>query len=288
MLQKFQKTAGILLLLVCCIPIVTAQSVYQPKDSIQFFKLMGRLKSEKQINSLSNGAIETAMLLLDAPYKGGTLEVTMEEALVVNLTEFDCVTLVETSVTFAEMLSRNETSFADYCRALQAIRYRNGIIDQYPSRLHYFEDWIFDNSKKGFIKDITGDIGGIPYPKKVSYMSGHPCEYEKLATNPDFVERIRQAEDTINQHTFHYIPKERLREAKTLIKTGDIIAITIAMEAMDIGHTGFAFWKDGDLFLLHASSEYKKVMYTLKPLQEYLAGNKSQTGIMVLRLLDKK
>jgi hypothetical protein len=38
------------------------------------------------------------------------------------------------------------------------------------------------------------------------------------------------------------------------------------------------------VYLLHASSDAGRVLISEKPLAEYLAGNKSQTGIMVARL----
>jgi hypothetical protein len=261
-----------------------AQPIFQQADSVKFNILVSQLNPWNRIQDPADIAIKTAALLINSPYKPGTLEITQDETLIINLTAFDCVTLVETSVAFAEIITGSKSVFTQYCEALRGIRYRNGIIDQYPSRLHYFEDWILDNTRKGILMDITKDIGGIPYLKKVSYMSQHFVEYEKLKDEPAFVDAIKAAEDHINQHDFYYIPKDKLDQVQSFIHPGDIIAITTTQEGMDISHTGFAYWKDGELCLLHASSEFKKVMITQKPMKEYLACNKSQTGIMVLRL----
>ena len=44
------------------------------------------------------------------------------------------------------------SSFADN---LQKIRYRDGVIDGYTSRLHYTSDWIENGVRQGFLEDVT-------------------------------------------------------------------------------------------------------------------------------------
>ena len=44
---------------------------------------------------------------------------------------------------------------------LEYIRYRGGKKDGFSSRLHYALDWIYDNERKGIIKNITADLKGI-------------------------------------------------------------------------------------------------------------------------------
>ena len=53
-----------------------------------------------------------------------------------------------------------------------------------------------------------------------------------------------------------------------------------------LGFSCFAIWKNGRVHLFHASSTNKKVEISEKPLAEYLAGNKSQSGVIVCRLVD--
>ncbi|WP_373397222.1 N-acetylmuramoyl-L-alanine amidase-like domain-containing protein [Algoriphagus halophilus] len=69
------------------------------------------------------------------------------------------------------------------------------------------------------------------------------------------------------------------------IQSGDLIAITTSMSNLDVVHTGFAIEKNGRIHLLHASSKNQEVEISEKPLSDYLAGNKSQSGIMVARLV---
>ena len=40
------------------------------------------------------------------------------------------------------MPEKGNTTFDDYKAELEKIRYRDGVIDGYASRLHYFCDWI--------------------------------------------------------------------------------------------------------------------------------------------------
>ena len=82
------------------------------------------------------------------------------ERLVVNLREFDCFTFVENVVALAWLLKSREKSFEGFRRLLRKIRYRNGRLQGYSSRLHYFSDWIHDNQKKGIVRDVTADNRG--------------------------------------------------------------------------------------------------------------------------------
>ena len=71
---------------------------------------------------------------LGTPYVAHTLDLEGEERLIVNRQEVDCILFVE--YTLAEALG------GSFNENLQRIRYRNGVIDGYTSRLHYTSDWI--------------------------------------------------------------------------------------------------------------------------------------------------
>ena len=64
-------------------------------------------------------------------------------------------------------------SYDAYRKELTSIRHRGGVINAYASRLHYFTDWASDNEKKGILLDRTKELGGLPYRKKVYFMSDH-------------------------------------------------------------------------------------------------------------------
>jgi hypothetical protein len=227
--------------------------------------------------------IEIGQWFLNTPYVEKTLELPGEEKLVINLMGLDCTTYLETVVTLARLAQKGEYSFEDYKRELEFLRYQDGIRKDYPSRLHYFSDWIYQNEQKGIIKDVTKEIGGKPYVNIPSFMSSNPQYYAQLG-NPDFVKRLKVAEAEISKRTYHYIPKEEISKNEQHIKSGDLIAITTSMQNLDIVHVGFAIEKEGRIHLMHAGTKNMKVEISEMPLHDYLKGNKSQSGIMVARL----
>ncbi len=65
---------------------------------------------------------------------------------------------------------------------------------------------------------------------------------------------------------------------------GDILGITTNIDGLDYAHNGLAIHQNGRIYMLHASSDFKKVMITQEPLSDYLMQMKHMTGISVLRL----
>jgi hypothetical protein len=173
----------------------------------------------------------------------------------------------------------------DYEKELEFLRYRDGVRTDYPSRLHYFSEWIYDNAQKGILNDITKDIGGKVYANNPSFMSANPKFYAQLS-NEAYIDQIKIAEAGIAKRTYYYLPKEDVQSHEKMIKPGDLIAITISMDNLDISHVGIAVEKNGRIHLLHASSTSKQVEISEKPLSDYLLSHKSQSGIMVCRLRD--
>jgi hypothetical protein len=232
--------------------------------------------------------VEIGKSFLGVDYIANLLEQPGAERLVVNLRGLDCVLFCENALVFARCIKKNKTTFDDYKAELQYIRYRGGIIDQYPSRLHYFSDHIYDNEKKRVVKNVTNEIGGVPFRKTVNFMSTHPDSYIKLKENPDFVKVIQKQEEAINKRTMYHIPKDHVRKVAPKIHSGDIIAITTEIDGMDVSHTGIAIWQNDSLHLMHAPLSGHQVQITEKNLADYLAANKKQLGIMVARPLEPK
>jgi hypothetical protein len=233
--------------------------------------------------SMNDVVVEVGTWFLSTPYVEKTLELPGDEPLVINLTGLDCTTYLETVVTFARLAKMNKFTIPDYEKELEYLRYRNGERDHYPSRLHYFSDWIDNNEAKGILENVTKSIGGEIYVNRPSFMSENPQYYPQLS-DKDYVREIAEAEAEIAKRTYHYIPKNAVREHEQKILPGDLIAITIAMDNLDISHVGIAVEQDGRIHLMHASSVSRQVEISDKPLSEYLMENKSQSGIMVCRL----
>ena len=224
-----------------------------------------------------------ALFFCHKPYVGGTLEINDEEALVVNLNAFDCTTLVETCLAMSVCTQHKQTDFDSYKNILQKIRYRNGEIEGYLSRLHYASDWIFENERSGFIQDITKDIGGKKRKLHINYMSSHSSAYKQLKENPANIQEIQKIESAINTREHYYIPKEEILSCENMIQDGDIIFFATSIAGLDFTHTGIAHWKDGDLTFIHASSQAKQVIVNPQPLRTYCANQKRNIGIVVCR-----
>ena len=232
------------------------------------------------VRSMAERIIIAGNALLGEPYQYNTLDTGNEEYLVVHLDAFDCVTVVET--VFARALAGGDTSDAVFRFYLQQGRYRDGNIEGYASRLHYFSDWLYEQERQGRLQILTDSLHGIPLPQPVNYMSVHRKSYPRLAEESAF-RAIVEVEKQINQRTMYFIPKNQPAAIEKMIREGDIIAITSSIRGLDISHSGFAIRQGGRLHLLHASSEHHRVMITAEPLTEYLMKNKLQTGVMVAR-----
>lgn len=220
---------------------------------------------------------------LETPYVAKTLEIGKTESLVVNLQGLDCTTFIENVLAFSLMLKNEQTEFLNFTQTLETIRYKDGKLDGYGSRLHYFTEWIRNNEQKGIIKSITAEIGGIEIEKDINFMGTHRELYPFLKDEANF-EKILATEKNLAKETFCYLPQDQIEANEHLIKTGDIIALATSINGLDVTHTGIATReKDGRIHLLHASTGTMEVEVTKKPLAEYLKGVKKNIGILVAR-----
>ncbi len=255
---------------------------WEPQDKIIFEHYR---KHIDPIRSKSKELIlqQTAEFFLNAPYVAGTLDKNDTERLVINLREFDCVTFVETVIALANTVVSDDLSFDNFASQLKRIRYRNGIVDGYDSRLHYTSDWIYDNVKKKILSEASQRLGGISETKTIDFMTSHRTAYRLLKTDDQMLERIRNIEGEINARGgFYYLPKEKLESAKVDIPHMAIIAFTTSIKGLDTTHTGFAYKKDGKLTFIHASSAKNNVVIDEKTLSDYCKTQKKCTGITVM------
>jgi len=234
--------------------------------------------------SVGDLIVEVGLHFLNAPYEAGTLERKGPEELVVNLRAFDCVTFVENAVVLAGMIRAGKTAFGDYTAALERVRYRGGRRDGFPSRLHYFTDWLRDNGRKGVIREITRELGGIPYRKAFHELTDHREEHPPLRGAADF-RRMRIVEAACSRRMLHCIPKADLPGMEKRVENGAIIAIATATSGIDVSHTGIAVRLRGRLHLLHASSSAGRVVLSDITLHRYLQAQHTRTGIIIGRAI---
>ena len=235
--------------------------------------------------------VRSARQMLGQPYVAGTQE-GREECLRIFLTTTDCILFAENCLGLVNTARRcgADASFEDLAVTVGRSRYRDGIIDGYPSRLHYTSDWIRQGVRDGLFEDITQRLGGVADPRPIRYMSEHPDSYAPLAgESPDAQEnlrRIRAVEESLDGYARYYIPKERIAAAEADIRSGDILCFATSIEGLDYSHVVIAYRERSDdrLGFIHASSAAKKVIVEPRTLEEYLRANKRITGITVLRV----
>lgn len=256
--------------------------VCNTEDSIRVCRLLSE-------DAGQNPVLYYARRLIDIPYVGHTLEGNEPEQLVINLHQLDCTTLVETVLALAKTRAEGGRTLKDYAANLAKLRYRDGQMDGYTSRLHYFDWWINDNIRRGNVAEVS-DTKQCTATFRVDnhYMTRHPDAYEHLKGRPERIDSIRRLEEAGNGGSFRYLPKEKTLLGKGelgFIHDGDVIAIVTSKDGLDYAHLGFAVWgKDGKLHLLNASSIHKKVVEEPKTIHQYLKEHPSFLGIRVLRL----
>ncbi len=268
---------------------IHSQEIYSEKD-IEVCTSKYTLAIDSEIAKKPIGDVIAAIgrSFIGTDYEASTLDKPAEEAepLIINLTGLDCYTFLESALVFGRTIKSNNFGFDAYKKELVNIRYRDGKRTDYISRLHYFTDWIFDMQKRGIVKDITKEIGGIRYKKEIDFMSSNPKSYKQLRENPTLVKRIKKIEREINNREYYYIPEGNLEQLESNINEGDLISITTNIKGLDVSHVGIAVRNDdGRIHLLHSPNVGYKIQITEKPLADYLEGNKKQTGIIVVRPL---
>ena len=262
--------------------------VFSEKD-VEVCNSKFQLAVDKNLEEKPIGDViaEIGKSFIGTDYLAHGLEKDGDEQLVINLTGLDCTTFLENTLVLARCIKKGDTTFENYQKELQFIRYRKGIIDKYPSRLHYFSDWIYDNVQKGIVEDITKEIGAQKIKFKIDFMSTHPNSYKQLKENPEFISIVKKQEQEISCREYYFIPKEELDSKEEQIQNGDLIAITTTVEGLDIGHIGIAVkMDDGRIHLLHAPDVGYKVQISDLPIFEYLNKLKKDTGVIVLRPLE--
>jgi len=286
-----KKYKSISLILFFFAIILFSSSAFNTLDDYEEKLVKKKLNSFDE--SLKNESISTivekvGLSFLGTEYVAGTLDGDIYgEKLVIKISGLDCVTFVENTLAISRTIQAGASDINSYKSELQNIRYRDGQIEGYTSRLHYFCDWIYDNEKKGIVKNITKKIGGVPYKKKINFMSSHSGSYKQLqADDGESISIIKSVEKDINSRKHYYIPKNEVDSYYDDLKTGDIIATTTEISGLDVTHTGYIYKKNGKTYFLHASLSAKEVIVSKEELKEYLKSDKKKTGIMVCRPQD--
>lgn len=267
----------------CCLTVSASEN-----DSIKVEKWISEART---LPMDSCRTLHFAKKMLGVPYVAGTLDGNDEELLVVHFDKLDCTTFVETVLALAITEKQCKgNAFTNLKNALMFVRYRDGKLNGYASRLHYFSDWIKDNERKGILREVTSKSSYAQTKELwLDFMSTHSSSYLPMTKDTSLVQQIATQEKAWQGVEVSYLPKDKLNlsSSELKIKNGDILAITTNIKGLDVVHVGFAFWKGEELHMLHASSVANKVIEDPLSLYEYSKNKKAHTGVRAIRFIYK-
>lgn len=279
-----------ILLVALVLPLsLCAQGVAQgniSKESVEKYKKIGSLLLKNKEKSTSELMIIAAQQMLGTEYVAGSLE-QVPEKLKVSLVETDCILFVESCLAMALNAKNGSDNPDDLCKIVQSLRYRNGKVDGYASRLHYTSEWIKQGEKRGIFTEITDELSGNNLSGQTfSFMSTHTDSYKQLKNNPKEIARIAQMEKELNKYSDYYvIPKGDVKKIEHLLKDGDILGFNTSVKGLDIAHVALVYHKEnGEVGFIHASQVDGKVVIDEKSIYNYVNGRKSNNGIRIIRV----
>ena len=275
---------GIFLSAVSYCSSIAQNVIYTKTDSLVFENYINEFSKYKTLPT-NQLVLKTASFFLGKPYIASTLEISDTEKLIINLREFDCTTFVESCLALSLTLKSDNHSFSNYCNTLKQIRYRDGEIIDYSSRLHYVSDWMFEHEKKGVLQNISKDLGGNLENKMINFMSSNIKSYKQLLTHNDLRKKVKKTEVKLNKRGGYYvISKEKLYTCENAIKEGDLVIFSTSISGLDFTHMGIIKTHKGQVSFIHASSNAKEISIEEKGLIKYCNESKKCNGIVILRL----
>ncbi len=283
--------------LLCAAPVCLTSAANLPFDTVfRGRDAFDRVVAEAKANNwrtlpIGERTAAVGHALLGTRYKSFTLEIDDRvEAASVNFNGMDCWTFFEISLGFARMLNEIEPAWTPgtLLHYVELDRYRGGVCTgEYLSRLHYLEDWLADNDRRGLVDDLTRELGGREVNHAAREMTLGWKHYRYLKANPALLGPLGQMEARVSSRPLYQIPKNHVARIESKLKSGDIIGI-ISRDRPGLystSHVGLAYrTPDGVLHFMHASSpsNYGKVVVDTE-LAKYLARYRSDTGILVAR-----
>ncbi len=267
-------------------------TVFKGQD--RFNRLVAKAKAENwKALPIGERTAAVGLALVGTRYKYFTLEIDNRiESPSVNFNGMDCWTFFEIALAFARMLNEPEANWTPerLLHYIEMDRYRGGqCTGEYLSRLHYLEDWLYDNSRRGLVEDLTRELGGHSVPHSAREMSVGWRHYRYLAANRSLLGPLARMEAAVSSRPLYQIPKNKVAAIEPKLRSGDIIGI-ISRDRNGLystAHVGLALRTgDGVLHFMHASSpsNYGKVVVDSQ-LSRYLYRYRSDSGILVARPL---
>ena len=253
---------------------------------VTFIFLLFTAQGQAQISSSLRNAVNEAIgqrdltrigiQFLGKPYHANALSAGNPELLVADLESFDCVTFIENSLALLHAAG----DVSSYHHALVHVRYAGDSI-QYEKRYHYFSD---------AMRQLGYPLIGTPntlqkLPKSFSFLSNYLVSKQIGHIN---IPLLRSRENELAHKAFYYTPTSLVNQLLPLLKSGDLVGLVSKNPSIDFLHTGMIYRKDGQVYLLHASQEFNRVMVSSQTLIEYLKTHRQFIGVSAFRPIFKE
>ncbi len=161
--------------------------------------------------------------------------------------QVDCQTYVETVLALARA-----RSWDALLSTMDDIRYAAGA--QYAQRNHFFEaQWAASNEKKGFIREVTSEVGGERAVEHVKVVTA------ELWEGRDEAKRIKLPKERapIGRFPAPYVPIDKVLEIANAIPDGAVFAVVREDRPKTpymVSHMGFIVHEEGKTYARHAGS----------------------------------
>jgi hypothetical protein len=240
---------------------------------------------------VGRAAARVGELAIGTPYVAQTLEARLRprdatgtDPLILSLTRFDCISLVESCIAVARAArAGGAPSWKGFSREVERMRYRHGIRGDYTTRLHYFSEWIAEGDRRCLLRDLTPSLGGVEDRRPLRYMTQNRDCYPALGDDRVFgaIETMERRLDRVPRRV---IPTACIAEVAGEIQTGDVLGFATSTPGLDVSHCALAYRdRHGVLGVLHAPMSGGAVEVSTHALPEYVSRLRGATGIMVAR-----
>src|SRR5437667_4660421 len=216
------------LLLICSVAFASESrlpfgTVFKGQD--QFNRLVAKAKSGNwKALPIGERTAAVGQALVGTRYRHFTLEIDNRiESPSVNFQGMDCWTFFETALGCARMLNEPEANWTPerLLHYIELDRYRGGqCTGEYLSRLHYLEDWLYDNDRRGLVTDLTRSLGGVQVPHSAREMTSGWRHYRYLVHNRGLVRPLAEMEAEVSSRPLYEIPKSRVAAIEPRLRSG--------------------------------------------------------------------
>jgi hypothetical protein len=255
-----------------------------------WFRRVGEVRPDEDFGAL---VARAAKARLGTPY-APLPEPKGEERLTVKADGLDCLTLIESSNAIARCIWAGAPDVACFVHELRETRYREGKVDGYASRLHYFEDWMYDNARRARVRPLIDELGLPQLPADLAeaagrrdfdFMTQHPRRYPAL-TDPTLREAIARAEARLSRIIWPVLPKEQIPDILEHLRDGDIVGFVKGTPGLGVGHTGLvSIDRHGRPRVLHSTDRSGHVSLSACDLASCEARRSDRVGMIVMRPL---